>query len=470
METLETRNRDRLDFHEVAVRSLEDALTSAFREFSWGMHPKKKTLKDLAKKHFDISTLTPAHSDRLDFHDLSVWSINSALEEMMSYAKTDPKKYGKKWKSKKNTDFFEKAWIKKYDHFDYSQYGKMWDAKYQLKPEKRSKAPWYSEVLEEWRKVQDNERMLKDARAMTKEQYINAYSVEQIDHYKAPHDVLHISDLNIWEYNSIEDMLWELWPKVQKWWDHVWPDVFKEYYPILIENFKSASNEVQDWHHRLTQLLRNWEKDIPVRYTNQELWKQWEKYQKQPKYQLRENPIPKMKEKDTTQIDRFIEDKMKLDTWSRFTIGGKVAGIQNYLMHNYPHHKAYITKKIWDLIQKHDIREDFSKEKEASKKIRLKQSKKWRDKYDTGNPSDTLMSLTPTDDELLHPTTILDYQTYAWFLKSDIAEYYEKFFKNLSRVKNFNQLEVLNDLEIARKYNLITKSFLKVITNSIKKT
>jgi len=168
--------------------------------------------------------------------------------------------------------------------------------------------------------------------------------------------------------------------------------------------------------------------------------------------------------------DGIMNDKMKLDTWTRFTIWGKVAGIQNYLMHNYPHHKAYITKKIWDLVHKHNIKEDFSKEKEASKKARLKQSKKWRDMYDTGNFSDTLMSLTPTDDELLHPTTILDYQTYAWFSKSDIEQYYEKFFKNLVKVKNFNQLEVLNDLEIARKYNLITKSYLEVITNSIKKT
>ena len=177
-------------------------------------------------------------------------------------------------------------------------------------------------------------------------------------------------------------------------------------------------------------------------------------------YQLKDNPLPNIKNKEITEINRFISEKMKLDVWGRFTVWGKVAGIQNYLMHNYPQHQKYIARKIWDLVHKHDIKEDFSKENEASKKARQKQSKKWRDKYDTGNASDTLMELTPTDDELLHPTTIKDYQEYAGFSKSDIDQYYERFFKNLSKQskkKTLSLSEIEEDLRTAINYGLLTK-------------
>ena len=39
-----------------------------------------KLLEQIALKHFFIETLETQHSDRLDFHDVAVWSIKSALE------------------------------------------------------------------------------------------------------------------------------------------------------------------------------------------------------------------------------------------------------------------------------------------------------------------------------------------------------------------------------------------------------
>lgn len=39
-----------------------------------------KLLAQIAKEHLFIETLETKHSDRLDFHDVAVWSIKSALE------------------------------------------------------------------------------------------------------------------------------------------------------------------------------------------------------------------------------------------------------------------------------------------------------------------------------------------------------------------------------------------------------
>ena len=39
-----------------------------------------KLLEQIALKHFFIETLEIQHSDRLDFHDVSVWAVKSALE------------------------------------------------------------------------------------------------------------------------------------------------------------------------------------------------------------------------------------------------------------------------------------------------------------------------------------------------------------------------------------------------------
>ncbi len=39
-----------------------------------------KLLAQIAKEHLFIETLETQHSDRLDFHDVAVWCIKSALE------------------------------------------------------------------------------------------------------------------------------------------------------------------------------------------------------------------------------------------------------------------------------------------------------------------------------------------------------------------------------------------------------
>ena len=38
-------------------------------------------LLDLARKHFLLETLETRNSDSLDFHDVAVWAIRAALEE-----------------------------------------------------------------------------------------------------------------------------------------------------------------------------------------------------------------------------------------------------------------------------------------------------------------------------------------------------------------------------------------------------
>jgi hypothetical protein len=37
-------------------------------------------LETIAKQHLFVETLATRHSDRLDFHDVSVWGIKAALE------------------------------------------------------------------------------------------------------------------------------------------------------------------------------------------------------------------------------------------------------------------------------------------------------------------------------------------------------------------------------------------------------
>ena len=42
--------------------------------------PSEALLLELAAKHFHIETLETRNSDGLDFHDVAVWSIRAALE------------------------------------------------------------------------------------------------------------------------------------------------------------------------------------------------------------------------------------------------------------------------------------------------------------------------------------------------------------------------------------------------------
>ena len=39
-----------------------------------------KLFAQIAKEHLFIETLETQHSDRLDFHDVAVWAIKSAME------------------------------------------------------------------------------------------------------------------------------------------------------------------------------------------------------------------------------------------------------------------------------------------------------------------------------------------------------------------------------------------------------
>ncbi len=40
----------------------------------------QQTIQQIAQKHLGIETLETRMSDRLDFHDLAVWSIEAALK------------------------------------------------------------------------------------------------------------------------------------------------------------------------------------------------------------------------------------------------------------------------------------------------------------------------------------------------------------------------------------------------------
>ena len=40
----------------------------------------QNTLQQIAQKHLGLETLQTQKSDRLDFHDLAVWSIEAALK------------------------------------------------------------------------------------------------------------------------------------------------------------------------------------------------------------------------------------------------------------------------------------------------------------------------------------------------------------------------------------------------------
>ncbi len=42
--------------------------------------PSEALLLEIAAKHFHIETLETRNSDSLDFHDVAVWSIRAALE------------------------------------------------------------------------------------------------------------------------------------------------------------------------------------------------------------------------------------------------------------------------------------------------------------------------------------------------------------------------------------------------------
>ena len=50
--------------------------------------PSEALLLEIAAKHFHIETLETRNSDRLDFHDVAVWSIRAALEAAFAAGQT----------------------------------------------------------------------------------------------------------------------------------------------------------------------------------------------------------------------------------------------------------------------------------------------------------------------------------------------------------------------------------------------
>ncbi len=87
--TLETRNRDQLDFREVHVGAMYGALRLAYLAGAQHANHDTRSLEEtfdvqmleLAHKHFGIKSFEQKNSDRLDFHDTAVWCVKAALEE-----------------------------------------------------------------------------------------------------------------------------------------------------------------------------------------------------------------------------------------------------------------------------------------------------------------------------------------------------------------------------------------------------
>jgi len=55
---------------------------------------KDELFTQIAKQHLNIETLVTRNSDSLDFHDVAVWSIQAALEAAFEAGKTQAKKKG----------------------------------------------------------------------------------------------------------------------------------------------------------------------------------------------------------------------------------------------------------------------------------------------------------------------------------------------------------------------------------------
>lgn len=54
----------------------------------------QNTLQQIAQKHLGLETLQTQKSDRLDFHDLAVWSIEAALKAAFEAGQKAAKKGG----------------------------------------------------------------------------------------------------------------------------------------------------------------------------------------------------------------------------------------------------------------------------------------------------------------------------------------------------------------------------------------
>lgn len=92
IETLETQNSDSLDFHDVSVRAVNDALTDAWtigngvdREDRNARRRDEragaKEVSRIASERLGIETLESRNMDSSDFHNVAVWQINDALND-----------------------------------------------------------------------------------------------------------------------------------------------------------------------------------------------------------------------------------------------------------------------------------------------------------------------------------------------------------------------------------------------------
>ncbi len=79
--TFETRNSDRLDFYDVGVGGVQNALDASFKLGSKGLPIPDDTALKIAQGCLFIDTLETRQSDSLDFHDVSIWGIQEALEK-----------------------------------------------------------------------------------------------------------------------------------------------------------------------------------------------------------------------------------------------------------------------------------------------------------------------------------------------------------------------------------------------------
>jgi hypothetical protein len=56
------------------------------------MAKKDEVLAEIARKHLGVPTLEARNSDRLDFHEVAVWEVKAALEAAYQAGADDPPK------------------------------------------------------------------------------------------------------------------------------------------------------------------------------------------------------------------------------------------------------------------------------------------------------------------------------------------------------------------------------------------
>lgn len=93
---LETRNSDSLDFHDVYIGALHNALEQAYAagfdyEHGLGMLPDEvsekmqQTLKTISPYPLEVR-----NSDSLDFHEMACWSIKSLMKNAFQAGALEP--------------------------------------------------------------------------------------------------------------------------------------------------------------------------------------------------------------------------------------------------------------------------------------------------------------------------------------------------------------------------------------------